>query len=145
MITSEGQHRILIKVNHMKSDEVELDLDARRICHLVCGMKPLIQNRFFRFFVMKFYFVALPAAMVCFCGPAAMRFLQAHFGVEFLATVVLGLLGMYASMPRYFSRRPGAMVYLVLPDPPEAERWQGDRRRAAAWQETMPGDGDGDP
>lgn len=123
VITSEGKHRIFIKVNHMKSDEVDLDLAAGGFCHLVCGMKPLIQNRFFRFFHMKFIFVAYPAAMVCFFVPAAMRFLKEHFGVEFLAIVVLGLLGFYASLPRYFSRRPGAMVYLVeLPDPPEAER-----------------------
>ena len=72
VITSEGQHRIFIKVNHMKSDEVELDLAAGGLCHLVCGMNPLIQNRFFRFFNMKFKFVAIPVALVCFFVPAAM-------------------------------------------------------------------------
>ena len=124
VITSEGPHRIFIKVNHMKSDEVELDLTAGGFCHLVCGMKPLIRNRFLRFFHEKFVFVALPAAMACFFVPAGKRFLKEHFEVEFLAIVVLGLLGFYASLPRYFSRRPGAMVYLVeSPDPPEAEQW----------------------
>lgn len=146
VITSEGRHRIFIKLNHMKSDEVELDLAAGGFRHLVGGMKPLIQNRFFRFFHMKFLFVAMPVAMVCFLEPAAKRFLEEHFGVEFLAIVVLGLLGFYASLPRYFSRRPGAMVYLLpSTDPPEVERSDGDRRRAVAGHETIRGDGGGDP
>ncbi len=123
IITTEGPHRIFIKANHMKSDEVELHLVAGESCHLVCGMKPLIPKGFFWFFQMKFLFVAYPVAIVCFFVPAAKRFLLEHFEVEFLAIVVLGLLGFCVSLPRYFSRRPGAMVYLVeLPDPAAGER-----------------------
>lgn len=122
VIVSEGQHRIFIKVGHMKSDEVEVDLAAGGFHHLVCGMKPLIQNRFFRFFEMKLRFVAIPVAVVCFFVPAAMRILEERFAVEFFAILIIGFLGIYASMPRYFSRRPGAMVYLgERPDPPGAD------------------------
>ena len=96
MFAPEGRHRVFIKLNHMKSDVVEMDLVAGIYRHLVCGMKPLIQNRFFRFFEKKLKFVAIPVALVCFFIPAAMRFLQEHLAVEFMAIVFLGLLGFYA-------------------------------------------------
>jgi hypothetical protein len=122
VITSQGHHRIFIKANHMKSDEVELDLTAGAVRHVVCGMKPLIQNRFFRFFEMKLKFVAFPVAFACFFIPAAMRILKEHFAVEFFAILILGFLGFYVSLPRYFSRRPGAMIYLAeLRDPVEVQ------------------------
>ncbi len=123
VIAPEGRHRIFIKANHMKSDEIEMDLAKTESRHLICGMKPLIQNRFFRFFELKFKVIAIPAAVACFFVPAAMRVLKDHYAVEFVAIVILGLLGIYASIPRAFSRRPGAMIYLVeSPYPPEKER-----------------------
>jgi hypothetical protein len=123
VITSAGPHRIFIKANHMRSDEVELDLTAGAARHVVCGMKPLIQNRLFQFFEMKLKFLVLPAAVACFFIPAAMRVLKEYFAAEFIAILILGFLGFYVSLPRYFSRRPGAMIYLAeLRDPVEAER-----------------------
>jgi hypothetical protein len=110
---SEGRHRIFIKVNHMVSDVIELDLAGGEFVHLTCGMKPLVQNRFFRFFEWKLMYIATPSALVAFYVPAVTRFIERHFAAELLAIIFLGLLGFYLSLPRLFSRRPGAMVYLV--------------------------------
>jgi hypothetical protein len=99
-----------------------MDLAAGGFRHLVCGMKPLIQNRFFRFFEWKMMYIATPVALVAFCVPAVSRFIERHFAAEFLSIIFLGFLGFYLSLPRLFSRRPGAMVYLVeRPNPPESE------------------------
>ncbi len=57
-------------------------------------------------------YIATPVALVAFYVPAVTRFIERHFAAELLAIIFLGLLGFYLSLPRLFSRRPGAMVYL---------------------------------
>jgi hypothetical protein len=119
---SEGRHEVFIKVNHMVSDVIEVDLAVGEIVHLACGIKPLVQNRFFRLLEKKMIYIAVPVALVAVSVPAVTRFIERHLAAEFLSIVFLGLLGFLMSLPRLFSRKPGAMVYLVeRPKPPESE------------------------
>jgi len=120
VIVSEGRHRIFIKVGYMKSEEVEVDLAAGGIQHLTCGLRPMVLGRFFRSFRFKVRYIMGPAALVAVCVPDVMRFICGHFRVELFATAFILVLFCLLTLPRYFSRRPGAMIYLV-----ERHAWPG--------------------
>ncbi len=122
LLVPAGRHRVFIKIMHMKSDEVEVDIDTGEICRLACGMTPIIRNPLFRVFEAKLRYVAIPVALVCFFIPVVGRFVAEHFGVEFLVILFLGFLGILSSLLRFFSRRAGAMVYLrECPDSAETD------------------------
>ena len=99
---SEGRHQVFIKVNHMVSDVIEVDLSGGEVVHLACGMKPLVRNRFFRSCEWKLLYIATPVALVAFYIPAVKRFIERHFAAEFVAITLLGSLGFYLSLPRLF-------------------------------------------
>jgi hypothetical protein len=71
----EGRHQVFIKVNHLVSGLIEVDLAGGEVVHLACGMKPLMRNRFFRFFDLKLRYIVCPAALAAVYVPAVMRFI----------------------------------------------------------------------
>jgi hypothetical protein len=103
----------------MVSEVIDVELTSGEVVHLACGMKPLIRNRLFRFFEFKLKYIVSPAAVAAFFVPTVRPFIENHFQVEIIMVASLGLLGFYVSLPRAFSRRPGAMIYLAeRSDPP---------------------------
>jgi hypothetical protein len=108
-----GRHQIFIELGWFRSENVAVDLAGGEEAQLVCGPRAVVRNRFFRFFELKMMFVATPIAIAAFCIPSVMRVLEQHFAAEFLAIIVLSLLGFLLSLPRYFCRKPGAMIYLM--------------------------------
>ncbi|QEH34522.1 hypothetical protein OJF2_30620 [Aquisphaera giovannonii] len=110
----EGRHQVFLQIGRLRSDVVELDLAGGEVVHLTCGLKPLIQNPFFRFFEAKMLFLAMPVAVAAYFVPPVMHFIERHLAVEFLGILFLWMLGFLVSLPRIVSRRPGAMIYLVV-------------------------------
>ncbi len=108
-----GRHQIFIELGRFRSEKVAVDLAGGEQAQLVCGPRPLVRSRFFRFFELKMMFVATPVAIAAFYIPSVMRVVERHFAAEFLAIIVLSQLGFLLSLPRYFSRKPGAMIYLM--------------------------------
>lgn len=116
----EGEHALSVVIGPWVSDIVQLDLAGGDHVELVCAMKPLVRNRFFKFFEWKLNWVILPLALASTLYPGVAKFIERHWKFEFLAIVVLGLLGGLLALPRAFSRKPGAMLSLsVQPAPPE--------------------------
>ena len=108
-----GRHRIFIELGWFRSEKVAVDLAGGELAQLVCGPRRLVRSRFFRFFELKMMFVATPVAIAAFYIPSVMRVVQRHFAAEFLAIVFISQLGFLLSLPRCFSRKPGAMIYLM--------------------------------
>jgi hypothetical protein len=113
ILVSAGRHQIFIELGWFRSEEVAVDLASGEDAQLVCGPRPLVKSRFFRFFELKMMFVATPVAIAAFCIPSVMRVVERHFAAEFLAIICISQLGFLLSLPRCFSRKPGAMIYLM--------------------------------
>ena len=96
-----------------------LDLVGGECVPLICGSRFLVRSRWSRFNELKMMFVValgLAASRI----PAVMRFIERHFAVEFLVMLFIGMLYWLFDLSRLFSRRPGAMVYL-MEDPAPSE------------------------
>ena len=113
VIVPPGIHEVFLKVNHVTSDIIELDLQLGEHAEFEGRMKPLIQNRFFRFFELKFYYLATPLAIIAYVSKPVMHFIEENLKYEFLAIAFLSMFGFLASFPRLFSRKPGAMLSLT--------------------------------
>jgi hypothetical protein len=113
LLLAEGCHAVSVRMYAGFSDVVELDLAGGDQVELVCAIKPLMRNRFFKIIETKFLFIMIPLALVAFVYPDVVRFIEAHAKYEFLAVVFLFCIGVVVSLPKLFSRKPGAMVSLT--------------------------------
>jgi hypothetical protein len=108
-----GRHEIFVQWSWYKSEILTLDQENRGYTGFECGVKPLITNRFFRFFYRKLFLVGVPVGIAASCFPPFKRFLVDHFVVEFLVIVALGSLALLLNLPKVFSRCPGALLFLA--------------------------------
>jgi hypothetical protein len=126
ILIGEGRHSVNVKISPWVSDSLELNLVGGDHAELVCDMKPLIRNRFLKIIETKFLLFAVPVAFLAMVFPDVTAFVEKHAKFEFLGIVFLTCFGGLFGMRNIYSKRPGAMLSLIVRSIQPAEGLPGD-------------------